>query len=208
MTQSVIEYFSDCNIKKIHDVKLFSDIVGDSDITSSNGVGLIPFVGSMLDYPNVVGVSVGPDGTQYIIGSDHFDAKRLVYDNKICDPFIVFDSFHNVCYTHDRGNTVCATKASLFDEIPNDVSVIKDEYAMRRRVHEIVTHISRYFDLTRPVFINAHDAFIGTKPLDCVCEQIFCGAIKKAARESITDKIKAGSFDAMDADYEYNALST
>ena len=189
-------------------MKLFSDIDSDVDLTPSNGVSSIPLAGSMLDYPDVIGVSVGTDGSQYVVSGDHFDTKTLVYDNKICDPFIVFDSFHNVCYTHNRDNTVCTIKASLFDEIPNDVSVIKDEYAMRRRVHEIVTYISRGFDSTRPVFINARDTFIGTKSLDCVCEQLLCGTIKKAARESITDKIKTGSFDVMDVNYEYNALST
>lgn len=189
-------------------MRLFSDIASDVDLTAPNGVNLIPLAGNMLDYPDVIGVSVGTDGSQYVVSGDHFDTKTLVYDNKICDPFIVFDSFHNVCYTHNRDNTVCATKASFFDEIPNDVSVIKDEYVMHRRVHELVTCISRDFDSTRAIFINAHDTFIGAKPLDCVCEQLLCGAIKKAARESITDKIKAGLFDVMDADYEYNALST
>ena len=132
MAKSIFDYFGDCDIKKAHDVKLFSDIVDDSDITPSNGIDLIPLAGSLTDYPDVIGVSIGADGTQYIVGGDHFDVATCAYDNKICDPFIVFDSFHNVCYTHNRDNTVCTTKASLFDEIPNDVSVIKDEVSISR----------------------------------------------------------------------------
>ena len=82
MVQSVIEYFGDYNIKKTHDVKLFSDIVSDVDLISSNGVSSIPLAGSMLDYPDVIGVSVGTDGSQYVVSGDHFDTKTLVYDNK------------------------------------------------------------------------------------------------------------------------------